>query len=149
MKRILFAVSILLVAWAGWALARGDLSRENLVEVQIRMGTADGKMYFRPDQISLETGKAYKLVLINEDVQKHELEAEDFVDRIFTRKLEVMGPDGQMIAEIKGPVREVEINAKGHVDWYLVPVQTGTDIEMVCGIAGHKQAGMKGKITIQ
>ncbi|MDH3468645.1 MAG: biphenyl 2,3-dioxygenase, partial [Gammaproteobacteria bacterium] len=99
-------------------------------------------MYFRPNHLDLETGKAYVLVLKNVDKIKHELEANEFVEKIFTRKVEVIGHDGQMLAEIKGSVSEVEVGPGGEVEWFVVPVQTGKNIEMNCALPGHKEAGM-------
>lgn len=53
-----------------------------------------------------------------------------------------------MVAEIKGSVREIEVAGGGVVEWFFVPVQNGKNIPMECAIAGHKEAGMVGTITI-
>jgi len=53
-----------------------------------------------------------------------------------------------MLAEIKGSIREVEVGPGGEVEWFIVPVQTGKNLELVCAIPGHKEAGMLGAITI-
>lgn len=130
------------------AFAAGDLTRANPMEVNLEMGSAGGKMYFKPAHLEFETGKAYKLVITNTDSIKHEIESHEFVQRIFTRKVEVVGADGKMLAEIKGAVSEVEVAGGGTVEWFFVPVQTGKDLQMDCAIAGHKEAGMTGSITI-
>ena len=113
------------------------------------MGTSGSHMYFKPNHLDLETGKAYKLVIINVDVQKHELDPHEFVEMIFTRKVEVLGANGKTIAEIKGAVREIELLPKGSAEWFFVPVQTAENVEMECAIPGHKEAGMVGTITIR
>ncbi|MFT5450206.1 MAG: putative cupredoxin-like copper-binding protein [Gammaproteobacteria bacterium] len=130
------------------AFAAGDLSRANPQEIHMEMGSGNGKMFFKPAHLEFETGKAYKLVITNTDTLKHEIESHEFIQRIFTRKVEVLGSDGKMLAEIKGAVSEVEVAAGGVVEWYFVPVQDGKNLAMDCAIAGHKEAGMFGTITI-
>jgi uncharacterized cupredoxin-like copper-binding protein len=88
-------------------------------------------------------------VLKNVDKVKHEFASPDLVAKSFTRKVEVLGADGKMIAEIKGGVTEIEVAPGGVAEWFIVPVQTGKDVPMVCEIAGHKEAGMVGTITIK
>ena len=54
-----------------------------------------------------------------------------------------------MVAEIKGVIREIEVGPMSEVEWYVVPIQPGKNLEMVCTIAGHKEAGMHGLMTIE
>ena len=150
MKKLIAALAIPLFGLASQAYAGGDLSRADPTEVVIEMGQIDAKhMYFKPNHIELETGKAYKLRFKNTDNVKHEFAAPEFVAKIFTRKVEVLGADGKMISEVKGAVSEVEVAGGGTVDWYVVPVQTGKDIAVECAIEGHKEAGMVGTFTIK
>lgn len=148
MKTTIFAVSLALTVPGSLAFAAGDLSRNNPKAIVIEMGSVGENMYFKPKHLELETGKAYKLVLKNVDDVEHEFEAQEFVEKVFTRKVEVKGPNGNMLAEIKGSIREVEVGPGGEVEWYIVPVQTGKNLELVCAIPGHKEAGMHGTITI-
>ena len=148
MKSAIFAVSLALTVPGSLAFATGDLSRNNLNTIVVEMGSVGESMYFKPNHLELETGKAYKLVLKNVDEVEHEFEAPEFVEKVFTRKVEVKGPNGKMLAEIKGSIREVEVGPGGEVEWFIVPVQTGKNLELVCAIPGHKEAGMHGTITI-
>ncbi len=148
MKSAIFAVSLALTVPGSLAFATGDLSRNNLKTIVVEMGSVGESMYFKPNHLELETGKAYKLVLKNVDDVEHEFEAPEFVEKVFTRKVEVKGPNGKMLAEIKGSIREVEVGPGGEVEWFIVPVQTGKNLELVCAIPGHKEAGMHGAITI-
>lgn len=149
MKHKLAILASLLAIPVSVAFAAGDLSRNNPQEFVIEMGsTAQGEMYFKPKHLQLETGKAYKLVLRNVDKVKHELDATGFSDKIFTRKVEVADDHGNMLAEIKGSVREIEVGPGGEVEWFVVPVQTGKNLAMECALEGHKKAGMVGTITI-
>lgn len=72
----------------------------------------------------------------------------EFAEKLFTRKVEVKSPSGELVAEIKGAIRDVEVGPESEVEWFIVPVRTGTDLEMECGLEGHKEAGMHGAITI-
>jgi uncharacterized cupredoxin-like copper-binding protein len=149
MKKLPFLLTMSALAFASAAYAAGDLSRADPAEIVIEMGQVDAKhMYFKPNHIDLETGKAYKIVFKNTDKIKHEFAGPEFVGRVFTRKVEVLGADGKMIAELKGNVTEIEVAGGGMVEWFIVPVQTGKDIPVECAIEGHKEAGMVGTVTI-
>jgi len=149
MRKIPLILAISAFAFASGAFAAGDLSRADATEIVIEMGEKDAKhMYFKPDHIELETGKAYKIVFKNTDKIKHEFAAPEFVTKVFTRKVEVLGADGKMVAEVKGAINEVEVAGGGTVEWFMVPVQTGKDIPIECAIEGHKEAGMVGTVTI-
>jgi len=129
--------------------ANGDLSRANVQTVELEMGTNAEGMYFKPNHLNFKTGQAYKIVLKNVDKVKHEVEANEFVDKVFTRKIEISDSKGGLVAEIKGSIREVEVGPGQSVEWFVVPIQTGTEIEVVCALPGHKEAGMHGLITIE
>ena len=149
MRKLPFLLATCALALASAAYAAGDLSRANPAEIVIEMGQVDAKhMYFKPSHIDLETGKAYKLVFKNTDKVKHEFAGPELMARVFTRKVEVLGADGKMIAEIKGNVTEIEVAGGGVAEWFIVPVQTGKDIPIECAIEGHKEAGMVGTVTI-
>ncbi|RME96649.1 MAG: biphenyl 2,3-dioxygenase [Alphaproteobacteria bacterium] len=150
MKALALLAPLSVAALITPALAAGDLTRAKPVEVVLEMGTdlASGKMFFRPKHLEFETGKAYKLELKNLDEIKHEVESHEFVQRIFTRKVEIENADG-LVAEIKGAIREIEVGPKQTVDWYFVPVQTVKNADIICAIKGHKEAGMFGTITIR
>jgi len=148
MKHKLAIFASLLAIPVSVAFAEGDLSRNNPQEIVIEMGSTAQGMYFKPNHLQLETGKAYKIVLRNVDKVKHELEATEFAEKVFTRKVEVKDLDGKMLAEIKGSVREIEVGPGGEVEWFVVPVQTGKNLAMECALPGHKEAGMVGTITI-
>jgi len=149
MRKLPFLITMCALALPSAAYAAGDLSRADPAEIVIEMGQVDAKhMYFKPSHIDLETGKAYKLVFKNTDKIKHEFASPELVGRVFTRKVEVLGADGKMIAEIKGNVTEIEVAGGGMVEWFIVPVQTGKDIPVECAIEGHKEAGMVGTVTI-
>ena len=144
---ILFATTALL--FASGAQAAGDLSRANPQEIVIEMGTSGDRMYFKPNHLDLETGKAYKIVLRNVDETKHEFAGHELMEKLFTRKVEITDVSGDLVAEIKGNVREIEVAPQRQVEWFIVPVQTGENIAMECELEGHREAGMVGTVTIR
>jgi len=149
MKTLPIVVSTVTLLLANAAHAAGDLSRADPQEIVIEMGTSGDRMYFKPDHIDLETGKAYKIVLKNVDEAKHEFAGHELIEKLFTRKVEIANQSGDLVAEIKGNVREIEVGPKQEVEWFVVPVQTGENIPIVCEIEGHKEAGMHGTVTIK
>ena len=149
---LVLSTSAMAFALAFPALAAGDLSRADPIEIVIEMGSTDSgdkTMYFKPDHLDLETGKAYKLVLKNTDTTKHEFESSGLMERTFTRKVEITDEAGGLVAEIKGSISEIEVGPGKEVEWFIVPVQTGEDLAMECLIPGHLEAGMAGTITIK
>ena len=153
MKTLPIVLSMSALAFASPALAAGDLSRADVIEIVVEMGTSDNvdkPMYFKPDHLDLETGKAYKIVLRNVDEIVHEFAAPELALHSFTRKVQINDKSGEMIAEIfGGNITEVEIGAGHEVEWFIVPVQTGENLPMECLIEGHMEAGMFGTVTIR
>lgn len=152
MKPVSIVFSMSAMAFAFPALAEGDLSRADPIEIVVEMGATDAAekpMYFRPNHLDLETGKAYKLVLRNTDEVKHEFASPGLMERSFTRKVEIADEAGNLVAEVKGNISEIEVGPGKEVEWFIVPVQTGENLAMECLIEGHLEAGMAGTITVK
>jgi uncharacterized cupredoxin-like copper-binding protein len=149
MKKLTILLSAAALLYASGAQAAGDLSRADPKEIIIEMGGSGEKMYFKPNHLDLETGKAYKIVLRNVDDIKHEFAGHELIEKLFTRKVEITDLSGGLVAEIKGNVREIEVGPMRQVEWFIVPIQTGENIPMECEIEGHKEAGMVGTVTIK
>jgi uncharacterized cupredoxin-like copper-binding protein len=149
MKPLTTSLAVLVVSLAGSAFAEGDLSRANVMDVVIEMGSNDDGMYLKPDHYEFVTGQAYKLILTNVDEIKHELALNEMGERIFTRKVEIADENGDLFAEIKGSIREVEVGAGKTVEWFIVPIQTTDEpVEITCEIPGHLEAGMRASAMI-
>ena len=140
------------------ALAAGDLTRQDPVEVRVELGGKGPQAYvFNPKSLTFETGKLYRLVLHNPSDEPHYFSSPEFAARVFTRKVQVMdkpGPDAKAIGEIKGTIREIEVYPGGTVEWFFVPVATGTLDDLNCSIKApdgktHAQHGMVGTITVR
>ena len=114
----------------------------NVTEVKISLGNTQGELKFFPNNLEFVAGKKYKLVLDNPSPEKHYFTAKDFADASWTQKVEA----GKV--EVKGAIHELELKPTGEAEWVLIPMKAGT-YELYCSIAGHKQAGMTGKIVIK
>jgi len=101
-----------------------------------------GEMFFKPEDVRLEAGKPYVIELANTGKVKHEFAASKFFRSVATRKVENSG------SEVKVPYfTEVEVLAGKSVELFVIPTVPGS-FEMLCEIAGHREAGMEGTISV-
>ncbi len=137
--------------FTGWyeSKAAGDLTAQKPVEMTVQLGDDKDALVFRPSEIHLETGKLYKLVLVNRSQQKHYFSSQGLASAVYTRKVQVNGADGGALAEVKGAVREIEVYPNGVAEWWFVPVKAGTFKDLRCTIPGHTEGGMVGVVTIE
>ncbi len=138
---------------ASTAYAAGDLTRQTPIEVTVKLGTEDNQMSFVPSELTFETGKLYKLILVNPSNIKHYFTSKKFASKVYTRKVQVM-QNGERMAEIKGIIHEIEVFPGGTTEWWFVPVATGTFKDLHCHVKGddgvsHADMGMVGTITIK
>jgi len=152
----MFRSSVFVLAFAfiiaipvGPAKAAGDLTTQEPVEIRVQLGNEADALRFFPETINLETGKLYRLILSNPSPQKHYFSSEGMAQAVFTRKVQINGPDGKPIAEVKGQIREVEVYPRGIAEWWFVPIKTGNFNDLKCTIPGHSQGGMVGNISIK
>lgn len=139
-KAALVLAAVLLSTSLVWAA--GDLSRQTPVDLKVILGAKDNEFAIKPKTWNLQTGKLYKVTLVNEGKIKHEWVAPEFTLTIWTRKVQVGG------VEIKGVINEIELGPGTKAEWYFVPIRTG-EFEMACEIEGHKEAGMFGKVIVK
>jgi uncharacterized cupredoxin-like copper-binding protein len=144
---IVLLFPVLLFPWT--VKASGDLTKQAPVILRINLGTTQNDMRFSPNTIQLETSQLYRLILYNPSHMKHYFSSEKMARAVYTRKVQVNGPDGKPIAEIKGVVREIEVLPGGTAEWWFVPVKAGTFDDLKCTVAGHAQAGMTGQVVIR
>ncbi|MGB1949814.1 MAG: plastocyanin/azurin family copper-binding protein [Marinobacter sp.] len=147
MKRltILFALCLTMALPAH---AGGDLTRQTPNVVEVNLGSETGEMVFQPSKLEFETGKLYRLVLINNSPHPHYFSSVGLARSVFTRKAQTYAPNGDRTAEIKGQIQEIEVFPGHRAEWWFVPVQTGEFNDLVCSVSGHEEAGMTGSIKI-
>jgi len=145
---VLFGTT-LLASYAGMALSGGDLTQQTPIDIKVQLGGEKNLRRFVPERIELETGKLYRLILSNPSSEKHYFSSEGLSQAVFTRKVQVNGPSGQALAEVKGAVREIEVYPNDVTEWWFVPVKSGHFDDLKCTIPGHAEAGMVGHIVIK
>ena len=139
------------------ARAAGDLAQQEPVDVRVELGKAGSDEHrFFPAEIGFETGKLYRLVIHNPSPHPHYFTSASFADKIYTRKVQIAQPSDptKRLAEIKGPVREVEIYPGGSLEWWFVPVAAGNLTDLHCHVKDkdgrtHAEHGMTGVIRIR
>jgi uncharacterized cupredoxin-like copper-binding protein len=144
LRRAVVVLSLVIVSWTGWigsAGAAGDLSGQKPLVVEVKLGSREGHLAFEPKDLKFETGKLYKLILVNPSPVKHYFSALRFAAAVWTRKVQ----DKSM--EVKGAIREIEILPGKRAEWFFVPVQAGVFV-LRCTVKGHAEAGMIGRIAV-
>jgi uncharacterized cupredoxin-like copper-binding protein len=144
------------LAWALPAVAAGDLSRQQPIDVTVELGRP-GQHAFFPKELKFETGKLYRLILKNASEAPHYFTSHGFSQLIYTRKVQVVHTiDGKPVtlAEFKGAIREIEVYPGQSAEWWFVPIAAGRVTDLSCGIIGkdgktHAEHGMTGEIVIE
>ncbi len=117
-------------------------------EVVITAGTKDNKKVFSPNTLTFERGKYYKLVITNPSDEDHYFTSDAFATHIFTRKVEVIGKDGNTAVEIHGSVHDIELKPGSSIEWFFFPMTKGKDLRLFCHKHDHEEKGMVGSINI-
>ena len=122
MRMLLLATPLLSLSTG--AHAEGDLSRADAIETVIEMDhLSEQQMYIEPNQFELERVKACKIVRKRTGQQRHELARLEINSRVLMRQIDVVGPDGNILAEVWGDVNEIEVAGGCVVEWLFVPAQ--------------------------
>ena len=96
-----------LIITFSYCFSKGDLTRQKPLEMEMLLKGKIGENHFYdPSILKFETGKLYKLKLMNVSDSKHYLSSNQFANSIFTRKIQVI-KNGTKIAEIKGQINEI------------------------------------------
>ena len=151
----LFSLIILIPLTTSKSYGKGDLTRQKPISIEVLLKGKSGEFhYYEPSLLKFETGKLYKLKLINLSDSKHYFTSKKFTDSIFTRKIQV-NKDSEKIAEIKGNISEIEIFPNNALEWWFVPIKTGVFDDLNCKVIdkkinkSHAELGMRGKIIIE
>lgn len=147
-------LSLFFVIYVSFSYAKDDLTRQKPITQVVSLHGIEGEEhYFEPSYLEFETGKLYKLIIKNNSNSKHYFTSKKFVESIFTRKIQAVKA-GEKIAEVKGNIREVEIFPNNEIEWWFVPIKTGTFNDLECEVKdqirnlSHADMGMKGVIKI-
>ena len=141
--------------FSNFIIAKGDLTKQKPITIEVNFQQdLNDSYYYEPSELVFETGKLYKLKLINKTDVKHYFTSNSFSNSIFTRKIQVLSKN-KKIAEIKGKISEVEVFPFEEMEWWFVPIKTGVFDDLYCKILNkknnltHQEMGMIGKIIIK
>ena len=135
-----------------------DLSRQTPIDLVVELGDAQGAHVFRPEVLRLRTGALYRLILRNPSRVPHYFTSDGLANSVWTRKAQIVseraGGPPQIMAEIKGAIREIEVYPGFAAEWWFVPVQAGSFDDLRCGIRAadgrtHTEHGMRGRVIIE
>jgi hypothetical protein len=130
-------------AFAGAALAKGDLAvkAEELEPLVLGSGESDYAMSVK--EYRLETGKAYSWEIRSFGFKDYRVAAPEFFRNIWVRKIETEG------LEINAPIiyeLEFEEGEKGEAELFFVPIRPGSYEFKARGL---EQRGMVGRIIVK
>lgn len=129
--------------------AAGDLTKQEPKRVSVELSNTAGEKKFSPDKLTFETGTLTILTIHNNSEKSYYFGSNGFADSVYSRKLVVLATDKkQPLAEIYGPVRRIELYPGQTLEWWFVPVRTGTFDDLMSR-KSEAAAGMKGVIEIQ
>lgn len=98
---------------------------------------------YTPDEITLPLNKPAILRLKNVGTVVHDMIGGSLFSSVLIKH--VSTPSGRVVTPY---VRSVFLRARQTTDIYLLPIKAGVST-FECTIAGHKEAGMTGQITIK
>lgn len=112
-----------------------------LVEVTMRDG--DGKMAFVPDRVDVKKGEQVRFIIRNLGTLKHEFTLASVADNDKHAKLMMKYPD----MEHDDPnAKSVDPGKTAEILWRF---SKGGTFEFACLIPGHREAGMRGTVTVK
>lgn len=152
--KIIFIYLIISLSFVNLSKSQ-DLTRQDPIEKIVSFKGVSGEThYYEPNELVFETGKLYKLKLINNSDSKHYFTSTSFSKSIFTRKIQV-NFKGKKLAEVKGIINEVEVWPNHAIEWWFVPIKTGRFEDLYCRVEDiknglkHSDMGMQGVIIIK
>lgn len=119
------------------------------VDVEVLLGTSGDPLSFSPRKLEFESGKTYRLVLINHGPSTHRFWSPGFAQAISTQKVEIMDADGKITDTLTEQVEDVVLPGKTKAHWVFTAKKKGEFNDLKCTIAGHDEYGMTGSIVIR
>ncbi|MDX1669536.1 MAG: hypothetical protein R3194_08975 [Limnobacter sp.] len=130
-----------------WAQANGKTAAP--IEVVVKMGTYNDPLIYEPNALVFETGKTYRLVLLNEGPSPHHFVSPGFAKAINTLQVDTFDREGKLAATVYGGTDSIKLHGKTKAHWTFTPHTKSELTDWVCSVAGHAEHGMKGTIRIE
>jgi uncharacterized cupredoxin-like copper-binding protein len=110
--------------------------------IQVSMRERDGKMLFAPDRIAVRKGEQIRFIIRNDGALQHEFVLASVPDN--DHHAELMRKNPHM--RHKDP--NAEIAKPGETTEMLWRFNKAGTFEFACLIPGHREAGMRGTVTV-
>lgn len=122
-------------------LAAGDLTRRTQPLPDLVLGSEASDYSMSQAEYQLETGKAYQLKVISNGQKEYAVQAPEFAQSIYLRKVEAGG------VEIKAvTLNELEFEDTGEAEIFFVPIKPGKFRFYAKGLEGK---GMQGWFIVK
>ena len=160
-RQLIIAVAAVYAALAAFAGTQAiGYGRQMPIEMVLALGTKSGEPVITPSELKLQTGKLYKLIVINPSDATHYLSVPEFGTAVHTSKIDAQGgavkrtgfqnPRATLARSATSSsrkVQEIEVRPGAAAVWYFTPVRTGS-YKFGCAIPAHADEGMVGKILV-
>jgi|SRR5690348_7270820 uncharacterized cupredoxin-like copper-binding protein len=111
--------------------------------LEVTMRDSDGKMEFVPDHIDVKKGDQVRFIIKNDGALKHEFTLASVADNNKHAELMKKYPD----MEHDDPnAKSVDPGKTAEILWRF---SKGGTFEFACLIPGHREAGMRGTVTVK
>jgi uncharacterized cupredoxin-like copper-binding protein len=111
--------------------------------VEVTMRDDDGKMEFVPDHVDVKKGEQVRFLIRNQGALKHEFTLASVADNDKHAELMKKYPD----MEHDDPnAKSVDPGRTAEILWHF---NKGGTFEFACLIPGHREAGMRGTVTVK
>ena len=121
------------------------------VELELSLGVSEphSDYLFHPNKFELKLGTLYKMYIRNPSHITHYFSSGDMTYRSFTRRLEVVMPDGKRIMKHRRTVTKLELPPGAVAEWTFVATRRGKDMKIYCFLPEHRKMGMTGSVVVK
>jgi uncharacterized cupredoxin-like copper-binding protein len=121
------------------------------VELELSLGSPDMRMehFFNPNRFDLKLGALYKMTIRNPSHVTHYFSSGDLSYGSFTRRLEMVLPDGTRELRNRRSLRKLELAPGAVVEWTFITSKLGKEFKIYCDLVQHRDAGMIASVVVR
>lgn len=145
----LFLSCVFALIFSTSSFAKDQSTAQEPIDVVVMLGDEEDPFLYKPNVLEFETGKHYRLILLNEGPHRHFFVSAGMAESVASEKLEVFNREGKKLVEVKANVDEIDMHGYTKVQWSFVPTKKGQFDDLFCKVPGHAEHGMRGKVIIK
>ena len=88
-----FYLIVVFLGYFNAVFAAGDFTRMKPISVEIEMKSSNNVHVFSPNRVRLETGKLYRIILLNNSKEKHYFSSKKFAESVLPEKFKSSGTE--------------------------------------------------------